>query len=154
MRINAMLLFASALFVASPPVGAWGYDATDYRGSYQDYPDPVFERGHRSSGSLHLHTGTTRDGYYVRADIRGSAPEDVQVELHRGRLVLQLAQRDREGVYSRNARGGFQWKRRFRRQIQLPYDADTTRMTTSIKDSALEIFIPRSVRNFPRGPSE
>jgi HSP20 family molecular chaperone IbpA len=108
--------------------------------------------GHHFSGSFRLQTDMTGDGYYVRAYTEGLAPEDIQVNLRRNRLVLQVAHSDRYGLRDPGARSSSQWQMRVRKQLRLPYDADVTGMTTSTDNGILEIFIPRRKPYMPDEP--
>jgi HSP20 family molecular chaperone IbpA len=153
MQRNTHLLSLSVLFMALLPVTVWGYGFSDYRGYGSDSPYAGSAGGHHYPGSLRLQTGMTEDGYYVRAYLEGLRPEDLQVYLRRNRLVLQIAQGDRYGLYNPDARSDSRWQMRFRRQLRLPYDADGARMTTSTKNGIMEIYIPRRNRYLPTDPS-
>jgi HSP20 family molecular chaperone IbpA len=150
---NIQLLFVSALITALCPVAAWGYDFFDYHGDRNYRPYAGSEGSHHYSGSLRLQKGMTEDGYYVRAHIEGLRPEDVQIYLRRNRLVLQITQGDKYGLYYPDTRRSSLWQMRFRRQLRLPYDADGTRMTTSTENGIMEIYIPRRSRYMPTDPS-
>ncbi len=101
---------------------------------------------------LRIQTGMTGDGYYVRANIEGLRPGDIQVYLRRNRLVLQVEQSDRYGLRDPGARSTSQWQMRVRKQLRLPYDADVTGMTTSTDNGIMEIFIPRRSQYLPVDP--
>ena len=153
MHKSTRLLFATIIFTALPPVTVWGYGFSDYPGdrSYPPYAGPA--GGNHFSGSLRLQTGMTGDGYYVRARLDGLRPEDVHVYFQRNHLVLQAAQGDQYGLSNPNARRFSQWQMRFRRQLQLPYDADWSRMEVTKKNGIMEIYIPRSSQYMPINPS-
>jgi HSP20 family molecular chaperone IbpA len=143
MQQRAHLSFVSVLFVALLPLTVWGYGFYDYPGERGYHPYAESAGGNHYLGSLQLQTAMTEDGYYVRAYLEGLRPEDLQIYLRRNRLVLQIAQGDRYGLYNPYARRASQWQVRFRRQLRLPYDADWARMTTSTRNGLMEIYIPR-----------
>ncbi|MGB5716209.1 MAG: Hsp20/alpha crystallin family protein [Gammaproteobacteria bacterium] len=152
MRQNTRLLIISVFLSTLLPVTASGYGFYDAPGE-RHYPAYAGSMGgHHFSGSFRLQTGMTGDGYYVRAYIKGLAPEDIQVYLRRNRLVLQVAQSDQHGLRDPGARSSSQWQMRVRKQLRLPYDADVTGMTTSTDNGILEIYIPRRSRYLPVDP--
>ena len=152
MRWNIRVLFMGFLFSALLPVTVWGYGFTDYYDDRSYFPYSSAVGSDRYKGSLRLQTSMTEDGYYVRAYLDGLHPDDVQVYLRRNRLVLQAAQGDRYGLYKPNARGASQWKMRFRKQLRLPYDADTKNMTTTTENGIIEIYFPRRSQYRPADP--
>ena len=153
MQQNTHLLFVSVLFAALLPVTVWGYGFSDYPGdgSYRPYAGSA--KVHHYPGSLRLQTGMTEDGYYVRVYLEGLRPEDLQVYLRRNRLVLEIAQGDRYGLYNPDARRASRWQMRFRRHLRLPYDADWARMTASTKNGIMEIYLPRRNQYMPTDSS-
>ena len=152
MQQNTRLLIASILVAALLPVTVWGYGYPADPGDWSNRPYAGSEQGYYFSGSLRLQTAMTGDGYYVRANIEGLPPEDVQVYLRGNRLVVEIAQGNQYGSYNPGARGTSQLQMRLRRQLRLPYDADWTRMTTSTSNGILEIYIPRSSQYMPGEP--
>jgi len=153
MRASTRLLFVAFLFTALLPVIVWGYDFTDYHGDMGYFPYSGQEGGDRYRGTLRVQKGMTEDGYYVRVYLGGLSPDDVQIDLRRNRLVLQVAQGERYGLHNHNARGVTQWKMRYRKQLRLPYDADTNRITTTTANGILEIHFPRRSQYLPADPS-
>lgn len=153
MRGKIRLLFVVLLFSAALPAIAWGYVLPDRYGDRSAFPCPGSLEGHRHRGALRLRTGEARDGYYVYVCLDGLHPDDIQVYIRHNRLVLQVAQGDRHGLYQTDVRGVSQWKMRVRRQLRLPYDADANRMTTTMKNDVIEIYIPRREQYQPGGPS-
>jgi len=153
MRKSTRLLFATIVFTALLPVTVWGYGLSDYPGDrgYRSYAGSA--GGHHYSGSLRLQTAETRNGYHVRARLDGLHPEEVHVYLQRNQLVLQVDQGDQHGLHSHDARRVSQWQIRVRRQLQLPYDADWSRMIVTKKNGIMEIYIPRSSQYMPVNPS-
>jgi len=152
MRQNIHLLSVSVLFAALFPMTVWGYGFFDDPGDRGYLPRAGSASGHHYSGSLRLQTSMTGDGYYIRANVAGLRPEDVQVYLRRNRVILQIAQGDQYGQYNPGARRTSQWQMHFRRQLRLPYDADWSRRTTNTSDAIMEIYIPRTTQYMPTGP--
>jgi len=152
MRWSTRLLFVGFLFSTLLPVIVWGNDLAYYHGDRSYFPSSRLEGGDRYKGTLRLQTGMTEDGYYVRAYLDGLHPDDVQVYLRHNRLILQAAQGDRYGLYEPNARGVSQWKMRFRKQLRLPYDADTNHMTTTTENGIIEFYFPRRSQYIPANP--
>lgn len=153
MRWSTRLLFVGFLFSTLLPVIVWGNDLAYYHGDRSYLPYSRSERGDRHKGFFRLQTGMTEDGYYVRAYLDGLYPDDIQIYLRRNRLVLQAVQGDRYGLYKPNASGVSQWKMRFRKQLRLPYDADSNRMTTTTENGIIEIYFPRRSQYIPANPS-
>ena len=157
MRQSTRLLFATivftAIFTALPPVTVWGYGFSDYPGDRGYRPYAGSAGGHHYSGSLRLQTAETRNGYHVRARLDGLRPEEVHVYLQRNKLVLQIDQGDQHGLHGHDASRVSQWQIHFRRQLQLPYDADWSRMIVTKKNDIMEIYIPRSSQSMPVNPS-
>ena len=146
------LSIAGILFAALLPMTVWGYDVAEYPGDRGYLPSAGSTGGSHFSGSLRLKTGMTGDGYYVRAWLDGVRPGDVRVYLQRNRLVLQVAQGGQYEQHNPNVYRSSQWQMRFRRQLRLPYDADGARMTTSMKNGIMEIYIPRKRQHLPGDP--
>lgn len=153
MQRSICLLFISAVFAILLPVTGWGYGFTDYAGDRHYHPYSGSAEGNRYPQSLRLRTGSTGDGYYVRAYLGGLQPDDVQVYLRRNRLVLQINQGNQYRVNDPYAGRVSRWQTRFRRQLRLPYDADPAGMTTSTKDGIMEIHIPRRFQYTPADPA-
>lgn len=153
MQQNPHLLFVSVLFAVMLPVTVWGFGYFDSQNDRGYLPYTRSGAGNSHPHLLHLQTGRTVDGYYVRVYFEGLHPEDIQVYPRHNRLVLQIIQGDRYGLYKPEARRDSRWQMRFRKQLRLPYDADWARMATSTKNGILEIHIPRRSRHMPADPT-
>jgi HSP20 family molecular chaperone IbpA len=85
----------------------------------------------------------SEQGYEVLIDLAGLRPEDVQVSVQQGVLVIASARgarRDWQGP------GAFQYAYQYGhsyRRVPLPRDADTEHMTITPKEGTLEVLIPR-----------
>ena len=153
MRWYTRLIVAGFLMTASMPVVVWGYDLTGYPGDRGYLPYPSLAAAERYRGGIRIHTGMTEDGYYARAYLDGLNPEDIEVFIRRNRLVLQTARNDRYEYHDAGNRSVKRWAMRFRKQLRLPYDADPTRMTRSVENGILEIYLPRRSQYMPAEPS-
>jgi HSP20 family molecular chaperone IbpA len=142
MRKSIHLLFVSALVGALLPVTVWGYGFAAYPRDRNHLPHAESSGGHHYSGSLRLQTGMTGGGYYLRIHLDGLRPGDIHVSLQRNYLVVQIAQGGQYGTHNSTARRAMQWQMHVRRQLRIPYDADVTRMTTSMKNGIMEIYMP------------
>jgi len=83
----------------------------------------------------------------VRADLPGSAAEDINVTVDRGRLIISGERRqenreEREGFIRSEISYGT-----FYRTIPLPEGADENRIAATFRDGVLEITIPVSERD-------
>ena len=84
----------------------------------------------------------TPDGYVIRAELPGVKREDLQIELHDGRLTLSGVRRDREGTceqYHRIELGHGSFTRTF----QLPVPVDAERITADLRDGVLTVSCPK-----------
>jgi HSP20 family protein len=90
-----------------------------------------------------------RDGYVVKLEIPGIAPEHVTVEAE-GRTLTVSGKREvpapPEGSFHRRERGAGQ----FSRSLQLPADLDTSRAEASCKHGILTVRIPKREEAKPR----
>jgi HSP20 family protein len=84
------------------------------------------------------------DAYEVTADLPGMKPEEVNVELKNGELLIS-GQRNEE-----HAESGKTWHRverhsgQFRRMIRLGDDVSTDKVSAEYKDGVLRIHVPKS----------
>lgn len=90
-----------------------------------------------------------KDGYVVKLEVPGIAPEDVAIEAE-GRTLRISGKRDvappPEGSFHRRERGAGQFSRSF----QLPVDVDMTRAEASHKHGILTIRAPKKEEAKPR----
>ena len=152
MHQNAYWLIVSILVSAFLPVTAWGDGFNDAPGYNYNRPYAGPAGGYNVTGSLRLQKGMTEDGYYVRAAIEGLRPEDIQVYIRRNRLVVQIDQGDQYDVYNPGIRRSSHWQMHIRKQLRLPYDADGSRMVTSISNGIMEIYLPKMSQYTPAYP--
>lgn len=152
MHQNTHWLVVSILVSAFLPVSVWGDGFYDDPGYNYNRPYAGAAKGYHFSGSLRLQKGRTADGYYVRAVIEGLRPEDIQVYIRRNRLVVQINQGDQYGQHSPGTRNTSRWQMHIRKQLRLPYDADGSRMVTSISNGIMEIYLPRMSQYTPVYP--
>ena len=90
-----------------------------------------------------------RDGYLVKLEIPGVAPENVEIEAE-GRTLTVRGKRDAnpppDGSFHRRERGAGQ----FSRSLQLPADVDVTRAEASCKHGILTVRVPKREESKPR----
>lgn len=90
-----------------------------------------------------------RDGYFVKLEVPGIAPENVSIEAHGRTLTVSGKREDvsrAEGSFHRRERGSGQ----FSRSLQLPADVDLTRAEASCKHGILTIRVPKKEEAKPR----
>ncbi len=92
---------------------------------------------------------TDRDGYLVKVEIPGIAPDKVEIEAE-GRTLTISGSRDdappAEGSFHRRERGAG----RFSRSLQLPADLDASRAEASYKLGVLTVRVPKKEEAKPR----
>jgi len=93
---------------------------------------------------IHVQKAMYEGGYLVRVYTRGITPEDIEVVADRGRLRLR-SERSRQREWQSETpyrRSSMSTRSSIRRTLRLPYNADATRLTTSVEEGVLEIRIP------------
>jgi HSP20 family protein len=90
-----------------------------------------------------------RDGYVVKLEVPGVAPEDIAIESE-GRTLTITGKREAappsEGSFHRRERG----TGRFSRSLQLPADLDVARTDASYKHGILTVRVPKKEEAKPR----
>jgi len=90
-----------------------------------------------------------KDGYVVKLEVPGVAPEDVEIEAE-GRTLTISGKRDvpppTDGSFHRRERGYGQFSRSF----QLPADLDLARADASYRHGILTIRVPKTEAAKPR----
>jgi HSP20 family protein len=90
-----------------------------------------------------------KDGYVVKVEVPGIAPEDVAIEAE-GRTLSISGKREvppsSDGSFHRRERGTGQFSRSF----QMPADVDTARAEASYKHGILSIRVPKKEEAKPR----
>jgi len=85
----------------------------------------------------------TADDYVVTAELPGLARDDIEIELHDGRLTVSGVRRERDvpcEQYHRVERGHGSFTRTF--QLPIPVDAD--RVAADLRDGVLTITCPKA----------
>lgn len=92
---------------------------------------------------------TDRDGYVLRMEVPGVAPENVHVEAH-GRTLTISGKREinpqEKGSFHRRERDSGE----FSRSVQLPADVDSSRAEASYRHGLLTIRVPKKEEAKPR----
>jgi len=89
------------------------------------------------------------DGYVVKVEVPGIAPEQLQVEGHGRTLTIsgtRAAEAPKGGAFHRRERSAGQ----FSRSLQLPEDLDVGRTEASCKHGVLTIRVPKREEAKPR----
>jgi HSP20 family protein len=90
-----------------------------------------------------------KDGYSVKLEVPGVAPEDVTIEAH-GRTLTVSGKRENaqpaEGSFHRRERGTGE----FSRSLQLPPDVDASRAEATCKHGILTVRVPKKEEAKPR----
>ena len=84
----------------------------------------------------------TPDNYIITAEVPGIAREDLEIQLHDGRITLAGVRRERTGPceqYHRIERGHGAFSRTF----QLPLPVDAERITADLRDGVLTVTCPK-----------
>jgi len=90
----------------------------------------------------------TAESYLVTVELPGLTQDDIQLEVHEGRLTISGIRRERESSceqYHRIERGHGNFSRTF----QLPLPVDTDRISADLRDGVLTVTCPKS----PDGPT-
>ena len=93
---------------------------------------------------IYLEKARYEEGYLLRVHSTGVKAEDIQVQADRGRLRLRV-ERSRQGEWQSEQpyrHSSVSSRSSIRRSVRLPYDADGSRLTTSVENGVLEIRIP------------
>ena len=89
----------------------------------------------------------TDDAWMVQADLPGAKPDDVEVDLNDGELVIhgEIKEEKRAGVLRRRARrvGQFEYR------VQLPGDVDADAIDAQLHDGVLTLRIPKAAKSQP-----
>jgi HSP20 family protein len=85
----------------------------------------------------------TPDRYVLVAEVPGLRREDIQIQLHEGRLTVSGARREEDGTfeqYHRMERGHGSFSRTF----DLPVPVDAEHIVADLRDGVLTITCPKS----------
>ena len=85
----------------------------------------------------------TPDSYVVTAEVPGLSRDDIEINMHDGRLTLSGTRRERSAAceqYHRVERG----RGSFSRTFQLPIAVDAERIVADLRDGVLTVTCPKS----------
>jgi len=91
----------------------------------------------------------TADEYVITAELPGLGREDVEIQVHDGRLQLSGQRRERDvpcEQYHRVERG----RGSFSRTLELPHPVDEERVTADLRDGVLTIVCPKAAEGNAR----
>jgi HSP20 family protein len=92
----------------------------------------------------------TDDAYVVKAEIPGTKPEDVHVELHDGVLTLRGEKRQERDEDKEHVRYVERVYGSFSRSFALPQNADQEKVEAGFKDGVLTLRVPKREEAKPR----
>jgi HSP20 family protein len=107
--------------------------------------DPFFSRVYPA-----INLTEEGDNLYVRAELPGINPENLDISVIEGKLIIRgerkIEEEDQKTSYHRREReAGI-----FRRTISLPMKVDSGKVSASIKNGVLTITLPKSEEAIPR----
>jgi HSP20 family protein len=85
----------------------------------------------------------TPESYVITAEVPGLSRDDIEINMHDGRVTLSGMRRERNGAceqYHRVERG----RGSFSRTFQLPIAVDTERIVADLRDGVLTVTCPKS----------
>ncbi len=135
-------LGCSVLMMAGVPAQTSGYGSQGYPG-YGGYMPPASPGSHAGRGGVRLEKGKTEDAYTLRVYTGRRRPQDIEVSVDRGYLVLRSV---RSEQINWNQQGGYSYQRsysRFHRSLPLPRDAAPDQMSRTDGDGIIDIVIPK-----------
>jgi HSP20 family protein len=107
--------------------------------SYAADPEPFFSRVYPA-----VNLTEEGDNFYVRAELPGVRPEDLDISVVEGRLLL----RGERKVDTEDQKGNYHRKEReagvFRRILSLPARVDAGKVAASFKNGVLTITLPKA----------
>ena len=124
------------------PYGPYGYSGPGGFPGPEGYPGHRPPRGMQRQGRVHITTGRDGDDYVVMIHLNGMNPEDLEVEVFRGRLMVWTT---REKGSSQQDSGGYEYRRSwssYTRNIGIPRGVDAGQMSKEIRDDAIVVTFP------------
>ena len=158
--MKRLLVTVYSVFLLAATSSVFGGNASDYPGPgyvpdpyaaehpAHDYAVPPAHPMHgpysySAPPRIHVEKAMYQDGYLVRVYTRGITPEDIEVAADRGQLRLRSEMSRQKWRSAEPYRISSTFSRgSIRRTIRLPYDADASKLTTSVVQGVLEIRIP------------
>lgn len=112
---------------------------------FSDVTEPFFSRAFPA-----VNITEDADNFYVRGELPGIKPEDLDISVQEGSLLIRgerkLSAEDKQANYHRREReGGF-----FRRVIALPARVDSAKVSAKIKNGVFTITLPKAEEAKPR----
>jgi HSP20 family protein len=90
------------------------------------------------------------DHYYIKADVPGIDPKDIEVTLERGVLTIAGERRGESQEQREGYRRVERLHGRFTRAFALPDTADADKVEARVKDGVLEVVINKKESSKPR----
>lgn len=145
-RLIPLVALSILLSAAGPAIGSdygpYGYPGY---GPYQMPPMPPMPYGPRQSFGAQsgMEKGVTEEGYTLRIHTAPRRPQDIEVSAEQGFLILRSARSEQTDVQRQGAYNYSRSYSSFNRRVQLPRDADSSRMVRTDGDGVIDILIPR-----------
>ncbi len=142
MKLTLCALVCGVLLVAAALAQTPGYGSQGYPG-YGSYMPPTPSGSYGGRGGVRFEKGKTDDAYTLRVYTGRRRPQDIEVTVDRGYLVLRSVRSEQT---SRDQKGGYSYSRsfsRFHRTLPLPRDAAPEQMSRTDGDGTIDIVIPK-----------
>lgn len=97
-----------------------------------------------------LNVSEDADHIYVRAELPGVSPEEIEITTHENNLIIKgerkiPAEAEKVSYHRREREAGS-----FRRITSLPTQVDTNKVTATCKDGVLTVTLPKATEAKPR----
>ena len=132
----------SVLLVTAAPAQTPGYGSYGYPG-YGGYMPQAASGPQFGQGGVRLEKGKTDDAYTLRVYTGRRRPQDIEVTVERGYLVLRSLRSEQTNL---QRQGGYSYSRsfsRFHRTLPLPRDAVAEQMSRTDGEGVIDIVIPK-----------
>lgn len=114
------------------------------------FGEPAGEEAKRLAWSPHIDVSETDKSLVVKADLPGVAPEDLEVTIVNGFLMLRGERREERNEEKENFRRCERFVGRFSRTIPLPDGYDAERVAAQASKGVVTVTIPRKAGAQPR----
>ncbi|MDJ0863984.1 MAG: Hsp20/alpha crystallin family protein [Gammaproteobacteria bacterium] len=131
------VVLAAAASAQTPGYGPPGYPG------YGGYTSPGTPGSQFGQGGVRLEKGKTADAYTLRVYTGRRRPQDFEVNVERGHLVLRSLRSEQTDM---RRQGGYSYSRsmsRFQRRLPLPRDAIAEQMSRTDGEGIIDIVIPK-----------
>ncbi len=143
--LGCSILLVTAAFAQTSGYGSEARPGYGYQGypGYRGYMPPAFPGSQAGRGGVRLEKGKTDDAYTLRVHTGRRRPQDIEVTVERGYLVLRSIRSEQTDI---SREGGYSYSRsfsRFHRTLPLPRDAAGDQISRTDGDGVIDIVIPK-----------